>query len=167
LPAGIGDAVIDRVLSSLTRCELNGSQTNDHCGFPIESCEAHWPPRSRFIIVERVIAQAEFEKCHFVSAGVGRSSAAFPCSNDQFFGDNSANLLDWALRGVNFKHLTGSLPVICDFGEIHILQSVSRDCRWGITSDRRRQFREMSASISVNRRGPPFEGNLCQFSILV
>jgi hypothetical protein len=94
LPAGIGDTAIDRVLSSLTRLELKASKTNDHGGFPIESGEAHSPPRNRFIIVERVIAQAEFEKCHFVSAGVGRSGAAFPCSNDQFFGDNSANLLD-------------------------------------------------------------------------
>jgi hypothetical protein len=93
-PAGTGDTAIDRVLSSLTRWELKSSKANDHGGFPIESCEAHWPPRSRFIIVERAIAQAEFEKCYFVSAGVGRSSAAFACSNDQFFGDNSANLLD-------------------------------------------------------------------------
>jgi hypothetical protein len=93
-PAGIGDAAIDRRLSSLTRWELNASKSNDRCGFPIESGEAHSPPRSRFIIFHRAIAQAEFAKCLFVSVGVSRSSAAFPCSNDQFFGDNSANLLD-------------------------------------------------------------------------
>jgi hypothetical protein len=73
---------------------LNASQTNDHREFPIESCEAHSPPRSRFIIVQRAIAQAEFEKCLFASAGVGRSSEAFLCSNDQFFVDNSSHLLD-------------------------------------------------------------------------
>jgi hypothetical protein len=78
----------------LTQWELNASKTNDHRGFPIESGEAHSPPRSRFIIVQRAIAQAEFEKCLFVSAGVGRSSAAFLCSTDQFIGDDSADLLD-------------------------------------------------------------------------
>jgi hypothetical protein len=73
---------------------LNASKTNGHRGFPIESGEAHSPPRSRFIFLQRAIAPAEFEKCLIVSAGVGRSSAAFLCSNDQFFGDNSAHFLD-------------------------------------------------------------------------
>jgi hypothetical protein len=61
-PAGIGDTAIDLGLSSLTRLELKASKTNDHGGFPIESGEAHSPPRSRFIIVQRAIAQTEFEK---------------------------------------------------------------------------------------------------------
>jgi hypothetical protein len=73
---------------------LNASQTHDHCGFPIESSEAHSPRRSRFIFLERAIAQAELEKCHFVIAGVDRSSEEILCSNAQFFGDDSADLLD-------------------------------------------------------------------------
>jgi hypothetical protein len=75
---------------------LNASQTNDHGWFPIESSEAHSPPRSRFIIIQRAMAQAqaEFEKCLLVSAGVGGSSEAFLCSNDQLFGGNSTDLLD-------------------------------------------------------------------------
>jgi hypothetical protein len=60
-PAGTGDAAIDRGLSSLTRWELKSSKTNDHGGFPIESSEAHSPPRSRFIIVQRAIAQASLK----------------------------------------------------------------------------------------------------------
>jgi hypothetical protein len=76
-----------RRLSSLTRWELNASNPNDHRGFPIESGEAHSPPRGRFIFLQRAIAQAEFEQCLFVRAGVGRSSAAFLCSNDQLFVD--------------------------------------------------------------------------------
>jgi hypothetical protein len=73
---------------------LNASKTNDHHGFPFESGKAHSPPRSRFIFLQQAIAQAKFEKCLFVSAGVGRSSESFLCSNDQFFGEDSAHLLD-------------------------------------------------------------------------
>jgi hypothetical protein len=67
---------------------------NDHRDFPFESGEAHSPPRRRFIFLQRAIAQAKFEKCLFVSAGVGRSGDAFLNSNNQIFGDDSARLLD-------------------------------------------------------------------------
>jgi hypothetical protein len=89
--------------------------------------------------------------------------------SQQYFGDDSAHLLDRVFQGVNFTHLIAFLsvtcdfgeililqslalrsvnfdrliaflPVACDFGAILILQSLARDSRWGMTRNQSRRF---------------------------